>query len=89
MAGRPDRPARDMDARALERNVNLRVEGRSSSSGVNQVRTEYTVAYTDLGVLLGLNASGAAPGEYSLSGRLEYRNALVRSIRWNVSVVSK
>ena len=70
----------------LEGNVGVDITGQVSSVGPNRLRTEYSVAYTDLRLLLGLRATAAAPGTYSVAGQLEYRAVPVQALRWTVTV---
>jgi hypothetical protein len=71
----------------LEGNLSIAIFARSSSIGFSQVRTEYTLAYNDLRLLMGLRAIGVtAPGSYTLQGQLEYRGTPVQPIAWTVNV---
>jgi hypothetical protein len=70
----------------LEGNLGVEISPRVSSVGFRRLRTEYTVAYTDLQLLLGLRAVAAKPGVYNLVGQLEYRAAPAQPLRWAVTV---
>jgi hypothetical protein len=70
----------------LEGNLSLAVFGRTTSLGFSQIRTEYTLAYNELRLLLGLRAVGATPGAYALSGNLEYAGTAVEPVQWTVNV---
>lgn len=70
----------------LEGNVGVDITGQVSSVGPNRLRTEYSVMYTDLRLLLGLRAVAAGTGTYSLAGQLEYRAVAVKALRWAVTI---
>jgi hypothetical protein len=76
----------DWRLETIEKGLELRLFGQRSSSRANQVRTSYTLAYGDLGLLFGLKATAGTANNYLVAGQLEYRGAKQRDFQWNVTL---